>query len=176
MRSLNPLRRQRALGRSHPLRGNRDALPETQSARLPAPTLPHELRLDLSRAIAALPPAWREVLILRDVDELTGPEVAARLGLSIEVVKSRLHRARQQLRAGLLASGYWDMGAGHSGQRVGASGGARTSADVEPGHVEPAHVEAVQVDSVHVEPGQVAPACAEQGPRAATSRSGRPVL
>jgi RNA polymerase sigma factor (sigma-70 family) len=50
---------------------------------------------------------YREVLILRDVHELTAPETAAQLGLSVEAVKSRLHRARATVREHLLASGYW---------------------------------------------------------------------
>ena len=73
-----------------------------------APHVPADLRIDLSNAIAALPEAYRTVLILRDVDELTAPEVAAELGLSLEAVKSRLHRARAMVRERLLASGYWN--------------------------------------------------------------------
>ena len=73
----------------------------------PAPTVPTELRLDLARALERLTPTYREVLLLRDVHELTAPEVAAQLGLSLEAVKSRLHRARAQVREQLLASGYW---------------------------------------------------------------------
>jgi RNA polymerase sigma factor (sigma-70 family) len=65
------------------------------------------LRLDMSQAIAALPPLYREVLIVRDVDELTAPEVAALLGISLETVKSRLHRARSMVRSCLMVSGYW---------------------------------------------------------------------
>ena len=63
--------------------------------------------MDLARAIERLGPAYREVLILRDVHELTAPEVAAQLGLSVEAVKSRLHRARGMVREQLLQSGYW---------------------------------------------------------------------
>lgn len=72
-----------------------------------APALPTDLRMDLVRAMERLSPAYREVLLLRDVHELTAPEVAAQLGLSLEAVKSRLHRARAQVREQLLASGYW---------------------------------------------------------------------
>ena len=50
---------------------------------------------------------YREVLLLRDVHELTAPEVAAQLGLTLEAVKSRLHRARAQVREHLVSSGYW---------------------------------------------------------------------
>jgi len=68
--------------------------------------LPLELRRDLTTAIASLPPIYREVLIPRDIDELTAPEAADPLKISIDAVKSRLHRARQMRREHLLASGY----------------------------------------------------------------------
>jgi RNA polymerase sigma factor (sigma-70 family) len=76
------------------------------SSPLEAP-VPHGLRHDLGRMIASLPDLYREVLILRDIEEQTAPETAARLGVSVEAVKSRLHRARGMLREKLLASGYW---------------------------------------------------------------------
>lgn len=72
-----------------------------------APLLPSDLKLDLARALERLTPPYREVLLLRDVYELTAPEVAAQLGLRLEAVKSRLHRARAHVREHLLASGYW---------------------------------------------------------------------
>jgi RNA polymerase sigma-70 factor (ECF subfamily) len=52
----------------------------------------------LATALAALDPLHREVILLRDVEGLTAPEAAARLGVSIDAVKSRLHRARARLR------------------------------------------------------------------------------
>src|SRR5689334_9302786 len=52
----------------------------------------------LEQAIAALEPMYREVLVLRDVEGLTAPEVAEVLGLSAQAVKSRLHRARLAVR------------------------------------------------------------------------------
>lgn len=73
---------------------------------LAAPDARLDLRLDLGRAIAALPEPYRIVLILRDIDELTAPEVAAELDLGVDAVKSRLHRARAMVRARLLATGY----------------------------------------------------------------------
>jgi RNA polymerase sigma-70 factor (ECF subfamily) len=53
----------------------------------------------LEEAIAALDPMYREVLLLRDVEGLTAPEVAEVLAISVEAVKSRLHRARLAVRA-----------------------------------------------------------------------------
>lgn len=52
----------------------------------------------LEDAIGQLAPMYREVLLLRDVEGLSAPEVAQVLGLSTEAVKSRLHRARVAVR------------------------------------------------------------------------------
>jgi len=57
-----------------------------------------ELRLDLSHAIQSLPEHYRDVVLLRDVEELTMDEIAARLGLTRESSKARLHRARLMIR------------------------------------------------------------------------------
>src|SRR5678815_3130732 len=59
----------------------------------------HELEMALEQAIGALQPVYREVLLLRDVEGLTTPEVAEVLGTTVQAVKSRLHRARLSVRA-----------------------------------------------------------------------------
>jgi RNA polymerase sigma-70 factor (ECF subfamily) len=59
---------------------------------------PDELRSDLVRALDSLPAGYRELIVLRDFEELTIAELAARLGLSIAATKSRLHRARALVR------------------------------------------------------------------------------
>ena len=88
--------------------GGADAgVPAAEPDMLAAPAVPHDLRLDLARAVERLPALYREVLVLRDIQELTAPEVAAELGLSLAAVKSRLHRARAMVREQLLQSGYW---------------------------------------------------------------------
>lgn len=51
--------------------------------------------------IAALEPAYREILVLRDIEGLSAKEVAEITDLSVSAVKSRLHRARSLLRASL---------------------------------------------------------------------------
>jgi RNA polymerase sigma-70 factor (ECF subfamily) len=56
------------------------------------------LQAALENAIGALEPKYREVLVLRDVEGLSAVEVAEVLGLSVEAVKSRLHRARVAVR------------------------------------------------------------------------------
>lgn len=60
-----------------------------------------ELALALERALASLPDDYREAIVLRDVEELTAPEAAASLGITVEALKSRLHRARNALRDAL---------------------------------------------------------------------------
>lgn len=52
----------------------------------------------LEAAIAELDPMYREVLVLRDIEGLPAAEVAEILGLTVEAVKSRLHRARVAVR------------------------------------------------------------------------------
>lgn len=57
-----------------------------------------ELRTILEQSIQSLAPIFRTVFTLRDVDELSTEETAQALGISIPAVKSRLLRARLQLR------------------------------------------------------------------------------
>jgi len=68
-----------------------DEDPEQQFSR-------EELGGILNTAIQSLEPPYRSVFVLRDIDELSTEETAEALGLSIPAVKSRLLRARLQLR------------------------------------------------------------------------------
>jgi RNA polymerase sigma-70 factor (ECF subfamily) len=52
----------------------------------------------LRKTIAGLPPGFRTVFTLRDIENLSTEETAEALGLSVPAVKSRLLRARLQLR------------------------------------------------------------------------------
>ena len=72
--------------------------PAATSAEPPARHARKRLGEALERAIAALPMAQREVLVLRDVEGLPAAEVGRVLGLGERAVKSRLHRARLTLR------------------------------------------------------------------------------
>lgn len=69
----------------------------------------------LQAAILALPEAQREVLILRDVEGLTAEEAAQVVGIEVRALKSRLHRARLQLREHLTTL----MGEGAQGEAQG---------------------------------------------------------
>lgn len=55
----------------------------------------------VGQALAGLPDEYREVLLLRDAEGLTAPEAAHVLGVSVDALKSRLHRARSALRESL---------------------------------------------------------------------------
>ncbi len=60
------------------------------------------LRIDLVAAITSLPQHYRDVIVLRDVNELTVDEIARELSVTRQAVKARLHRARQLVREYIL--------------------------------------------------------------------------
>ena len=60
-----------------------------------------ELRDVMEREVAALPDAFRTVVVMRDVEGLSTSETAECLGISEDLVKQRLHRARAMLRENL---------------------------------------------------------------------------
>lgn len=103
-RMLRPLARQRrTLGKP---------LTQTAAAEVPSADLDPQQRLErwelvsaVHTAIAALPRPQREVLVLRDLEGMRGEEAAAALGLDLDAMKTRLHRARAGLRAALTAQG-----------------------------------------------------------------------
>lgn len=57
-----------------------------------------EMRTMVERAIGELPPIYRSVMLLRDIEELSTQETSAILDLSEDTVKTRLRRARVALR------------------------------------------------------------------------------
>ncbi len=67
------------------------ALPDEQALR-------GELRGVILKAIDGLPEIYRSVIQLRDIEELSTEETAQTLDITVEVVKTRLHRARLAVR------------------------------------------------------------------------------
>jgi RNA polymerase sigma-70 factor (ECF subfamily) len=57
-----------------------------------------EAREEMDRAIAELPESLRSTFVLRDIQGLSGAETAEILGITVQAVKNRLHRARLRLR------------------------------------------------------------------------------
>ena len=62
------------------------------------PATQTELRMALTAAIDELPAASRTALVLRDVEGRSNEEIAEALGLTVPVVRTRVHRARLLLR------------------------------------------------------------------------------
>jgi RNA polymerase sigma-70 factor, ECF subfamily len=60
-----------------------------------------ELRKTMEDEVAALPDSFRLTFMMRDVEGLSTAETAASLGISEDLVKTRLHRARTMLRENL---------------------------------------------------------------------------
>ena len=67
-------------------------------------TLAHEREVALRAALQKLGGAYRETVILRDIEGFTYEEIAATLGINVGTVKSRLARGRQELRRRLEGS------------------------------------------------------------------------
>lgn len=62
------------------------------------PALAAEARRRLTTAIDSLPPDYRTAFVLHDMEELSNPEIAELLQISLPAVKSRVHRSRLFLR------------------------------------------------------------------------------
>ncbi len=75
-----------------------------------------ESRQVLRKAIENLPPDYKALVVLRDIEGLSNQEVAEILGTTVLAVKSRLHRARLALRERLAT--YFEAG---RGRKAGAS-------------------------------------------------------
>jgi RNA polymerase sigma-70 factor (ECF subfamily) len=67
-------------------------------------TLAHERESALRKALHRVGRAYRETVILRDIEGFTYEEIATTLGINVGTVKSRLARGRQELRAKLEGS------------------------------------------------------------------------
>jgi RNA polymerase sigma-70 factor (ECF subfamily) len=61
-----------------------------------------EAQRDLDRAVAALPPRYREVIALFHIQHKSYAEIAQTMGVPMGTVMTWLHRARKELKAQLL--------------------------------------------------------------------------
>jgi RNA polymerase sigma-70 factor, ECF subfamily len=73
--------------------------PDAVPVAAPGPALGSVSRIDLERAIEALPPACRAAFLLHDVEGFGHQEVADILGVSEGTSKSQVHKARLRIRA-----------------------------------------------------------------------------
>jgi len=79
----------------------RHALRSGESPRIPAREGPRSdpyLAARLERALVELPPGYRAVLVLHDVEGLAHEEIAEILGCRVGTSKSQLHKARGRMR------------------------------------------------------------------------------
>jgi RNA polymerase sigma-70 factor (ECF subfamily) len=83
------------LGEPRPAFHSRPPRPADEAA------LERQLEARLERAVRALDPRFREVLLLVDVGQLTYAEAARAVGVPVGTVMSRLHRARARVRRAL---------------------------------------------------------------------------
>lgn len=73
---------------------------------------------ELERSVRALPDPYRSVVVLRDIQGLSGEETGEILGISPGAVKVRLHRARRKLKEDLAGQfPEWASGADEEGKR-----------------------------------------------------------
>jgi len=94
-------RKRRGL-KNRPTLGEEHVAQEPDHAPSPeAQTADQELATALSAALDTLTDEQREVIQLRDIEGLSAPEAASTLGVSVDALKSRLHRARAALRDAL---------------------------------------------------------------------------
>jgi RNA polymerase sigma factor (sigma-70 family) len=85
-----------------------EGLTEIENAARFARVSTDELRIDLVRALESLSPHLREVILLRDLQEMTIGEIAHALKTTRAAVKARLHRARNLIREYLQGEGEHD--------------------------------------------------------------------
>lgn len=95
-------RKRRGLKNKPPVADDKRMAEEADHAPTPeARVAEQELASALTSALDGLSEEHREVLVLRDIEGLTAQEAASSLGVSVDALKSRLHRARTALRNAL---------------------------------------------------------------------------
>src|SRR5690606_25355089 len=98
---LDQARRRRRI-RMEPLGDDADHVPGTVGLGSPERGFEHaNLDRDVQRALDALSPEFRAAIVLCDIEGLSYEEIAATLGIKLGTVRSRIHRARAQLRDSL---------------------------------------------------------------------------
>lgn len=94
--------RRRSLGRFIRLGFSQEGQPRDLPSSAPLPDEEADAALreeEVHRAIQKLPLEFREVIVLRDIQELSYEEIAAITGKSVGTIKSRISRGRERLRA-----------------------------------------------------------------------------
>ncbi len=85
-------------------------LPDAADATPESLAIASATREAIQNAIEALPVAFREVLLLAEVEEMSYQEIAESLSIPVGTVMSRIARARTAVRKTLMAAGYASAG------------------------------------------------------------------
>lgn len=94
-------RRRRGLKNRPPVNDDRVAETPDHAPSPEARVADQELAAVVVAALDGLSDDYREVIVLRDMEGLSAPEAAASIGITVDALKSRLHRARDALRQAL---------------------------------------------------------------------------
>ncbi len=94
-------RKRRGLKNQPPVSDERLAETPDHAPNPEARAADQELASAVSDALGGLSDDYREVILLRDIEGLSAPDAASSLGISVDALKSRLHRAREALRTAL---------------------------------------------------------------------------
>ena len=73
----------------------------TTSTRVPSAAAAVDRKIDMAGVLRTLSPEYREILVLREFEQMSYAEIAQTLGVPQGTVESRLHRARAELRSKL---------------------------------------------------------------------------
>ncbi len=125
--------RRRTRIRMEPLGEDADRLADAPGAGTPERGFEHtNLDTDVQRALDRLSPDYRAAVVLCDIEGLSYEEIAVTLGIKMGTVRSRIHRARAQLRAELAhrAPGASPTGA-TAGERPSDGGGHADQASAD---------------------------------------------
>lgn len=76
-----------------------------------------DLRSELERALTALRPSYREVILLRFVEGLSYEEISQATGMPLGTMKTQLHRARRELQEEMRRRGFGNRGSGETSGR-----------------------------------------------------------
>lgn len=80
-----------------------ELLPAAQNTSVETKAIGEEMSACIGEFVARLPENYKTVMILSDIEGFSNDEIAATLGLTLDTVKIRLHRARTKLRKELQA-------------------------------------------------------------------------
>lgn len=108
------------------IQGGKGAAPQEPSADLEEEILRRSFDDRVTRALDAMPPEWKEALLLREVEELAYEEIASVQGCPVGTVRSRLARARaalfEELSAENREGSSWPHAANSRASRPGTTG------------------------------------------------------